>query len=188
MPLAHTFLMPFKWKKRKRVVILPKLQEGILCHSSTKAVQKRTLQQAGCVVWFGTKNEKGGGGGWIEFTAGFFLFFPEKVIGKLCGAWAKAARCPGIKKSISISKIVTTLGFRDLDPSFWPWDWPGCPWPAPVLTRQPKESLGTVEQEPHDRALGRRQDRSPWLHATELGWGWAFSRESFWETSKVYHR
>lgn len=45
------------------MVILPKLQEGILCHSSTKAVQKRTLQQAGCVVWFGTKNEKGGGGG-----------------------------------------------------------------------------------------------------------------------------
>lgn len=138
------------------------------------------------LVWY--KEWEGGGGGWIEFTAGFFLFFPEKVIGKLCGAWAKAARCPGIKKSISISKIVTTLGFRDLDPSFWPWDWPGCPWPAPVLTRQPKESLGTVEQEPHDRALGRRQDRSPWLHATELGWGWAFSRESFWETSKVYHR
>lgn len=119
-------------------------QVGIFCHLSTREVKKRTLQRAGCVLWFGTKNERWAWGGWTEITVGIFFFFPEKVIRKLCGAGAKAARCPGIKKSIPISQIITTLDFCELEPSFWPWEWPGCPWPAPVLTRQPEESLWTV--------------------------------------------
>lgn len=60
------------------MVILPKLQEGILCHSSTKAVQKRTLQQAGCVVWFGTKNEKGGEEVELNSLLGFSFSFLKK--------------------------------------------------------------------------------------------------------------